>query len=87
MKAILLGGGSGGALGLILGLLVGHPLLGVLLGTLGVGLGSLLFSEKVGGAAHVVYAPTGSTTPPDRDYSRAESLAVRGHFDDAIGVY
>ncbi len=86
-KAMLLGGGVGGFLGLLAGVLVGHPVLGALLGVVGIGLGSSLVSEKLGGAARVVYAPGGPSTKPARDYSRAEALAVRGHFDDAIAVY
>ena len=87
LKAMLLGGGSGGFLGLLAGTLLGHPFLGALLGALGIGLGSRLVSEKVGGAAHVVYAGSVRSMTPARNYSRAEALAVRGHYDDAIDVY
>ena len=86
-KAMLLGGGVGGFLGLVAGTLVEHPFLGASLGALGIGLVSYLVSERLGGAARVVYAPGGPSTKPARDYSRAEALAVRGHFDDAIAVY
>lgn len=41
----------------------------------------------MGEAARGSYAPSGRTTPPDRDYSRAEALAARGHYDEAIAVY
>ena len=81
------GGVVGGFLGLVAGQFLGHPFLGGVLGVLVAGLGPFLVSEKVGGAAHVLYAPSGPSTRPARDYSRAEALAVRGHFDDAIAVY
>ncbi len=66
---------------------LGHPFLGGLLGALGVGLGALLFWEKLGQAAHALFTPAGSGTMLFRDYSRAEALAVRGHYDDAVVVY
>ena len=87
VRAMLYGGGGGGFLGWLAGGLVGHPFLGGLLGVLGIGLASFLVSEKVGGVAHVLYAPGGRSMRPNRDYSRAEALAVRGHYDDAIAVY
>ena len=87
LKAMVYGGGGGGFLGLLAGALLGHPFLGAVLGALGAGLGSFFVAQTVGEAAHVVYAPSGRTTPPDRAYSRAETLDVRGHYDDAIAVY
>ena len=86
LKATVIGGGFGGLLGLLLGGFLGHPYLGGLLGALGTGLGSLLFSGKVREPA-LVSAPAGSSTTTPRDYSRAETLAVRGHYDDAIALY
>ena len=61
--------------------------MGLLAGGLVVGFGSFFVSELMGGRANVVYSPSGRSTPPNRDYSRAEALAVRGHYDDAIAVY
>ncbi len=87
VKAMSLGGVSGGFLGLLAGWFLGHPFLGGLLGVLFAGLVPFLVSEKVGGAAHTLYAPSGGSMRPNRDYSRAEALAVRGHHDDAIAVY
>ncbi len=86
LKATVIGGGFGGLLGLLLGGFLGHPYLGGLLGALGTGLGSLLFSRKVREPA-LVSVPAGSSTTTPRDYSRAETLAVRGHYDDAIALY
>ena len=86
LKATVIGGGFGGLLGLLLGGFLGHPFLGGLLGVLGTGVGSLLFSGKVREPA-LVSAPAGSSTTTPRDYSRAETLAVRGHYDDAIAIY
>ena len=71
---------------MLLGGFLGYPLLGGLLGALGTGLGSLLFSGKVREPA-LVSVPAGSSTTTPRDYSRAETLAVRGHYDDAIAIY
>ena len=87
LKAKVFGGSAGGLLGLLAGGFLGHPFLGVLLGALGVGLGSLLFWKRVGEAAHPFFAPAARRTTPARDYSHAEALAVRGHYDDAIAIY
>ena len=87
LKATVVGAGAGGLLGLLTGYFLGHPFLGGLLGALGIAWGSRLFWKKVGEETDVVFAPAGSRTPPHRDYSRAEALAVRGHYDDAIAVY
>ena len=83
----MFGGIAGGLLGLLAGGFLGHPFLGGLLGALGIGLGSLLFWKRVGEAVHPFFAPAGRRTTPARDYSRAEALAVQGHYDDAIAVY
>ena len=87
LQAKVLGGIAGGLLGLLAGGFLGHPFLGGLLGALGIGLGSLLFWKRVGEAAHPFFAPAARRTTLARDYSRAETLAVRGHHDDAIAVY
>jgi tetratricopeptide (TPR) repeat protein len=86
-KAMVFGGVSGGAAGLLGGILAGHPVLGFLAGSLLVGFGSFFVSEVIGNKAKAIYSPSGASTPPNRDYSRAEALAVRGHYDDAIAVY
>jgi tetratricopeptide (TPR) repeat protein len=39
------------------------------------------------GAAAVVYAPSGGTTPHKREYSRAESLVVRGLHEEAVTAF
>ena len=86
-KSLAFGGISGASVGLIGGLLAGHPVLGLLAGGLVVAFGSFFVSEVMGGGAKVIYSPSGRSTPQDRDYSRAEALAVRGHYDDAVAVY
>lgn len=86
-KSMVLGIVPGGFLGLVGGFVLGHPFLGLLFGVLVAGFGPFLLSERMGESAQVLYAPSGRSTPPKRDYSRAESLDVRGHYDDAIAVY
>ena len=34
-----------------------------------------------------IHNPTGKSTPPKREYSRAKSLIAQGHFQDAIAAY
>ena len=87
VQATVIGGIAGGLLGLLTGGFLGHPLLGGLLGALGIGWGSLLFWGKVGENTQAFFAPADGRTTSARDYSRAETFAVRGHYDDAIAAY
>jgi hypothetical protein len=46
--------------------------------------GTLLLAGGVAGAASAIYFSGGSRLPVRRDYSLAESLAVRGRLDEAV---
>ena len=48
---------------------------------------SVYLSRAAGDAAATFYMPSGSSTPGDRQYSLAQSLAVRGKFDEAAAEY
>lgn len=78
----LIGGLMGGFPGAVLGGLGGILLLGV-----GGGGAVTLFTERMGGTARVLYNPSGSSTPRQRDYSYAKSLAARGAYREAIQAY
>ena len=47
----------------------------------------LLIAERGAVAGASIYSPKGSSTPPLREYSLAESLVARGLYDDAIEAY
>ena len=47
----------------------------------------LLITYKVGDAASTIYSPSGRTTPPKREYSRAEALVARGLYPEAITAF
>jgi hypothetical protein len=66
LNATVVGGSAGALFGSLAGSFLGYPLLGAL----GVGLGALLFWEKLGQAAHAFFTPAG----PGR-YSRRPSAA------------
>lgn len=40
-----------------------------------------------GTAGSSIYAPSGKTTPPKKEYSFAESLVMRGEYEDAISAF
>lgn len=64
-----------------------YPVLGALAG------GALVYfvvtwiSETAGGAAAVIYNPSGSSVPYERQHSYAASLAARGDYEDAVVAY
>ena len=45
------------------------------------------FTEGAGVVAGTIYHPSGKSTPPKREYSYPESLAARGHYDEAVTAY
>ena len=47
----------------------------------------LILSSVSGRAAQTLYAPSGSSTPKQREYSLAESLVARGMYDEAIAAF
>lgn len=88
--------GVSGTIGPVLGALLsdrfGVPLfVGIAVGI--VSLFSFVYGVTVlvsGGTANMVgkvYHPSGASTPPRREYSRAEALAVQGHYEAAIDAY
>ncbi len=46
-----------------------------------------LITTLSGRAARTLYSPSGRSTPPKRGYSMAESLVMRGLYDDGIAAY
>ena len=77
----------GGGLGALLGFFLGHPFLGLLLGPVLVYSVVMGVANTAGKGAGVLYMPSGNSTPKGKGYSRAESLAVRGEYPDAIRAY
>jgi tetratricopeptide (TPR) repeat protein len=63
----------------------------ILLATLAGWAGSYFFPVIImrlaGKAGGSLYAPSGRTTPPKREHSLAESLAVRGQYEEAVEVF
>lgn len=49
--------------------------------------GPLWILSIAGRAGSAVYAPSGSTTPRKREYSLAESYAVRGDYEAAVAAF
>jgi tetratricopeptide (TPR) repeat protein len=49
--------------------------------------GSLFLAERSGRVAASIYQPSGSSTPPIREYSLADSLVASGRFDEAAEAY
>jgi tetratricopeptide (TPR) repeat protein len=49
--------------------------------------GPILFSNLGGEAIKSIYSPSGSSVPASKQYSQAESLAVRGMFREAIAAF
>ena len=78
---------GGGGLGLALGIFLGHPFFGLLLGPVLVYSVVMAVANTAGEGAGTLYMPSGNSTPKGKGYSRAESLAVRGEYPDAIRAY
>lgn len=51
------------------------------------GAGPWVISELGGRAAAMIYNPTGGASPRPRELSHAESLAVRGLYDEAVAAF
>jgi tetratricopeptide (TPR) repeat protein len=85
----------GGAIGMMLlgavGGRLGHPAAGALIGFVVGWLGTYLIvfgaAHRIASAASSIYMPTRSSTPPVRQYSLAQSFAVRGLFSEAAAEY
>lgn len=50
-------------------------------------LGSGLIVEGGGALMSTIHLPSGSTRSPDRGYSRAETMAARGIYEEAVHIY
>lgn len=59
----------------------------IFLGWLSAYLVPLLLLRGVGSAGSTLYAPSGRSTPRKREFSLAESYAVRGEYELAAGAY
>ena len=71
--------------------LLGVPIILGFLGGLAAGglayFGSLFIAERGARVGASIYQPSGSTTPPVREYSLADSLVARGLTDQAAEAY
>jgi tetratricopeptide (TPR) repeat protein len=90
--ALVTGPIFGGVAGFFVARGVGiDPFIGVIVGIpLGVAAVYCLALGAVRGAAKTmeqIYNPSGATTPPKREYSYAQSLAVQGRYQEAIEAY
>jgi len=47
----------------------------------------LLILRGAGNVGSTLYSPSGRSTPRKKEYSLAESLAVRGRYDEAVNAY
>jgi hypothetical protein len=78
-------------LGFMAAAMMGAPLFKAILIALGAGvLGFLLpliLAEKAGAAGASIYHSSGTSTPPVREYSLADSLAARGKLEEAAEAY
>jgi tetratricopeptide (TPR) repeat protein len=92
---LLVESGYAGAAGLLMGMVVDYKTQGPFPWTVALALGFWLIaaavgfvvSEASGWLGSQIHAPSGSSTPHRREYSRAQALTVQGHFEDAIGAY
>jgi tetratricopeptide (TPR) repeat protein len=86
-----IGGGIGLMLGSAAGTRLGAPLAGAFIGFVVGWLGMYLIvfgtASRIGTAASGIYMSSGSSTPPVRQYSLAQSYAVRGQFEEAAAEY
>lgn len=68
-----------------------NPLAGAFLGAVAGASGmyfvTLGIVEKSAAVMQTIYNPSGDSTPPKREYSRAESLAIRGRYREAADAY
>ena len=87
---------TGGVVGSLGGFAVAYNLevnpgiwrvIGFLLGFLFTFVLTNFLTEGAGVVAGTIYHPSGKSTPPKREYSYAESLAARGHYEEAVTAY
>jgi len=94
LTVALLGSLPGLVLGAMLGYFLTHQgapvwlaVLCALVGAAAVPAGALFLTGRAGAAASRIHAPSGRTTPPKREYSYAESLVVRGQYEEAVTAF
>jgi tetratricopeptide (TPR) repeat protein len=85
---LVLGGAAGALTAAAAGI---HPFFGMLIGA-PVAMGTvytvtMFVTHRSGEAAKIIYSPSGKSTPARRDYSYAQSLAVRGQYEEAARAY
>jgi len=90
IQLLVWGGLPGGLIGFIAGSWVGG-LAGGVVGALLVGAAAVGFGAAIAEAAGRLFArihhPSGASTPSAPDLSRADSLAARGRWDEALTAY
>jgi hypothetical protein len=78
-------------LGFMATVMLGVPIFQAILIALGAGvfgfLLPLMLAEKAGAAGASIYHSSGTSTPPIREYSLADSLAARGMLSEAAEAY
>lgn len=83
-----MGGGLFGYAGMLYGLWGGSMVLVLVMGGLLLTFSlPLAFAALSGRAANVLYNPSGAGPPRRREYSQAESLVVRGLYDEAVVAF
>jgi len=87
LRALAFGLYAGLPLGLAVGALLGQAILGGILGPALIYALVMGIASVSGRGASAIYMPSGSTTPSRKEYSRARSLEVRGHHQEAIRAY
>lgn len=85
---LVFGGAAGGGVAELNGW---NPLIGALVGAVAASCGmyfvTLTIAERSAAVAQTIYNPSGDSTPPKREYSYAESLAIRGRYREAADAY
>jgi tetratricopeptide (TPR) repeat protein len=76
---------AGGGVGSLFGM-VATAAIAVVLGAI-VALAGYLFGRTSGRAFGAFVAPSGASTPYQREYSYQQSLAIRGHIGEALASY
>ena len=78
---------AGLPMGAAAGYAAGHIVLGMIVAPALIGAVAWAIAASAGQGATLLHMPSGSSTPRKKEYSRAESLAVRGEFQAAVDAY
>ena len=84
LLAVIPGAVIGGALGISAGSTLTYAVLGGAGGFALAYFGALAVADRAGRIGSSIYFSSGRTTPGTREYSLAESMIVRGRFDEAV---